>query len=117
MRSLILGALLAVSGVSAASAQAIIVMRNTDYDCAYIVQNFEAEEDVRLFMIEYTFGFLSGVNAHRMVSGQPVIDFGPIENPMLITWAHQVCTENQEMNYAEALFRLYEVLLNQQQGG
>ncbi|MCA8907558.1 MAG: hypothetical protein KDA49_05740 [Rhodospirillaceae bacterium] len=110
-----LAAALATATTTGAAAQAVIVMPNTDYTCAYVVENMEREIDVRYFMMNYTFGFMSGLNAQRQLNGQTVLDFGPIDNPMLITWAYQVCRDNPDYSYPQAVVRLFSVLLDQQQ--
>ena len=97
------------------AAQSVVILPDNAYaSCGYILDNFEGDEALRVFMVNYIYGFMSGVNAQRKVSGQPVLDFAPIDNPMLITWTVQGCRQNRDAGLHSIMFRLHGMLLERQ---
>ena len=98
-----------------ASAQSVVILPNNDYNCKYILDNMEQDANLRVFMANYSYGFVSGLNAQRSLLGQPVLDFSKIDNPMVITWSYKVCQSNPDETYPTALARMFHILLKQQQ--
>jgi len=99
-----------------ADAQSVVILPNTDYSCQFIIDNMQQDADLRVFMANYSFGFASGLNAQRSILKQPVLDFAKIDKPMIITWSFQICSANPEYSYLTALVRMFQILLDQQQG-
>lgn len=87
-----------------------VVMANTDYNCAYVNEHMTEDQALRSFMIDYTLGFVTGMNIQMLRQGEPGFDFSLIESPMLITWTAQVCNANPDMSYAEAVMRMFDVI-------
>ena len=115
MRSLILAAGLS-SAATLGQAQ-VVAISDPAYNCTYLIENMTTDQRFRGFMIDYTMGIVTGLNIAQQLYEQPILDLTQFENPMLITWTAQVCNENPDFTMAEAVFRVYEVLWRQQQGG
>ncbi|MCC0024218.1 MAG: hypothetical protein H6874_08355 [Hyphomicrobiaceae bacterium] len=109
IEALALAGVLALSAASAATASNV-VMANTDYNCAYVNEHMTEDQALRSFMIDYTFGFVTGMNIQMLRQGEPGFDFSLIDSPMLITWTAQVCNANPDMSYAEAVMRMFDVI-------
>ena len=100
-----------------AQAQPIIAMPDNAYDCAFVLENMEKDQRLRSFMIDYTLGVVSGLNMQRKMSGMPVLDLGPIHNPMFVTWTYQSCEANPDSQYVVAVLNVFNALLDRQGGG
>lgn len=87
-----------------------VVMANTAFNCTYVNEKMTEDKALRSFMIDYTFGFVTGMNIQMLRQGQPGFDFAKIKTPMLITWTAQVCHDNPNMSYAEAVMRVFDAI-------
>ncbi len=115
MKHHIFAAVISTLCAGSTSAQSVVILPNNDYDCQYILDNMEQNADLRVFMANYAYGFVSGLNAQRSMLKQPVLDFSRIDNPMLITWSYQMCSANPSETYPTALARMFQILVKQQQ--
>ena len=115
MPSFVKTALVALCLAAPASAQSVVILPNTDYTCQYILDNMESDEDLRVFMDNYAFGFVSGLNAQRSLQGETIVDFGRLDNAMIVTWSYEVCEASPGDSYPTALAKMFQIVLNQQE--
>jgi len=91
-----------------------IAVPNPEYDCGFIIENVENDQRLRSFLVDYTYGMVTGLNVQLTLEGKAGLDFSKIEMPMMLGWSLAVCQSNPDIAYYQAVYRMFDVVLREQ---
>ena len=91
-----------------------IAVPNPEYTCGFIIENVETDERLRSFLLDYTYGMVTGLNVQLILGGKAGLDFSRIEMPMMLGWSLSVCQSNPDIAYYQAVYRMFDVIRSEQ---
>jgi len=91
-----------------------IAVPNPEYTCGFIVENVENDQRLRSFLVDYTYGMVTGLNVQLNLAGETGLDFSKIEMPMMLGWSLAVCQSNPDIAYYQAVYRMFEFTRGEQ---
>ncbi|MCF6326354.1 MAG: hypothetical protein L3J21_03565 [Devosiaceae bacterium] len=91
-----------------------IAVPNPEYTCGFVIENADSDQRLRSFLVDYTYGMVTGFNVQLILSGETGLDFSKIEMPMMLGWSLSVCQSNPDIAYYQAVYRMFDVILSEQ---